>query len=89
MKPQMTSAKARPGLVARAYAKLGLGARDLEYQPPLTPSETRALLDHRTREDLGLSADEFERQLNAGKLPGTTVVHGLAMLISEDSPRAR
>lgn len=90
MKPQMTNANVRPGLLARAGARLGrLGHRDLEYQPPLTPSETHALLDRRARESLGLSAEEFEQQLKAGKLPGTTVVHGLAMLVGEDSTRVR
>jgi hypothetical protein len=88
-KPQMTTANARPGLLARVGAKLGFGHRDLEYQAPLTPSETRALLDSRARESLGLSAEEFERQLKDGTLRGTSVVHGLAMLVGEDSARVR
>lgn len=55
-----------------------------DYLPPLSPSETRQLLDTRARRNLNMSADEFVRRLKAGDLPDTSVVQGLAMLVGED-----
>ena len=53
------------------------------HLPPLTRSETHALLDERSRRDLGMSGDEFERRLAAGTLPDSTTVRSLAFLVGE------
>lgn len=82
-KPGTAMTGARPGILARAGAKLGFGHREVEYLPPLSPAESRALLDQRSRASLGISGDEFVRRLRTGDLPDTSVVHGLAMLAGE------
>jgi hypothetical protein len=82
-KPGTAMREARPGILARAGAKIGLGHREVEYQPPLSPVESRELLDRRSRASLGISGDEFVRRLRAGDLPDTSAVHGLAMLAGE------
>jgi hypothetical protein len=51
--------------------------------PPLTRSETRALLDERAQRNLGMTGDEFEERLASGTLPNSTTVRSLALLIGE------
>jgi hypothetical protein len=57
---------------------------DPAYLPPLSRSETRALVDERARRDLNMSGDEFRRRLAAGELPDTSSVRSLAILVGED-----
>lgn len=58
-------------------------ARDPLHMPPLTRSETRALLDERAQRNLGMTGDEFEERLASGTLPNSTTVRSLALLIGE------
>jgi len=82
-KPGTMTTGAQPGLLQRAGAKLGLARPELDYQSPLSSSESRAILDQRARANFGISGDEFVRRLRAGELPDTSVAHGLAMLAGE------
>lgn len=78
--------------IGGAIGRLGRrrsGSETLQYLAPLTPAETRALLDERARSQLGIDADEFVRRLRARELPDNSVVHSLAMLVGEDRQAAR
>jgi hypothetical protein len=79
--------------VGTFLVRIGLGLRggrrrspaiyDPFHLPPLTRSETSALLDERARRDLGMSGEEFERRLAAGALPNSSTVRSLAILVGE------
>lgn len=56
---------------------------DPAHLPPLTRSETAALLDERARRILGMSGDEFESRLAAGTLPDSATARTLAFLVGE------
>lgn len=78
---RLGAAVIRAGLRLRGRGGL---SSDVDYRRPLSRSEARAILDERTRQHLGLNADQFIEALRAGSLPDTSTVRGLAMLAGED-----
>jgi hypothetical protein len=76
------------GFIVRLGLRVKGRAPSRSSYATMSRSETRALLEERSKRLLGMSADDFEHRLAAGELPDTSTVRSLSFLLGETSPRA-